>query len=304
MKKHINNFKNSFKYSVSIIASREFAFIYCLLGTIGQIAHTYYLMNNISSLDGGWKVTQAIMLSVFISSSLLYFTAISDNADTKESKRIHFAVTLFTIIEILINIYYYSRHLILERLNTQQELGNYIFDFIFAILISCLIPVTIKLYSSHIRAKEWLEEIDNEGKEDINESITNTEDFVTRSEFVELENDVDKLLEKEFSIEELVSEVLNSTKFNEYFSSTQSGDNSAVSIDINEVTKKVSELLPKPEAAKINQVEMEEIVSKILSTKMTDIDNQITDSFEKNSSLFLQQYKNKIQNVNKIASES
>ena len=157
MKNYIVSFKNAVKYAVSIIASREFAFIYCTIGTIAQISHTYFLINNISSLEGFYRTLQALMLSIFISSSLLYFTAISDNAETKESRKIHLAVTLFMVIEILINVYYYSRHLLIDRLGDLST--QIVFDFIFAVIISCLIPVTIKLYSSHIRAKEWLDEI-------------------------------------------------------------------------------------------------------------------------------------------------
>lgn len=174
MKNFIVNFKNFVKYSVSIIASREFAFIYCSIGTIAQISHTYFLINNISSLDGYFKILQALMLSVFISSSLLYFTAISDNENTKESRKIHMAVTLFTVIEILINIYYYSRHLLIDNLNNITI--NYIFDFIFAVIISCLIPVTIKLYSSHIRAKEWLAEIFSDEEISTNSGVISDEE--------------------------------------------------------------------------------------------------------------------------------
>ena len=82
------------------------------------------------------------MLSFFISSSLLYFVVIADNGESKESKRIRLSVNLFMIIEILINFYYYARHLIIDAEKVQ------IFDFIFATLVSCLIPVTIKLYAS------------------------------------------------------------------------------------------------------------------------------------------------------------
>ena len=174
MKKFILNFKQTVRFIVAIITSREFAFIYCLLGTIGQIAHTYFLTESISSLQGGWRTTQAVMLSIFISSSLLYFTAIADDAETKESRKIHLAVTLFTIIEILINIYYYSRHLIIDQ-ETYQ-----IFDFIFAVLISCLIPVTIKLYSSHIRAKEWILDIEHDKQAFVSSDI--------KMEFTDIDN--------------------------------------------------------------------------------------------------------------------
>ena len=140
---------------VSIFASREFAFVYCIIGTLSQTAHTYYLIESISSLTGILKILQAAGLSIFISSSLLFFTAIADNdEDSPDYRRIHLGVNLFMIIEIIINTYYYAAHLIIQ-LDT-ISLPDWI-NFIFALLVSCLIPVTIKLYAGIIKAKEWLE---------------------------------------------------------------------------------------------------------------------------------------------------
>lgn len=148
----IEKFKNLIRFIVSIFASREFAFVYCIIGTLAQTAHTYYLIESVSSLEGWGKIFQAIGLSIFISSSLLFFTAIADNDETnKDYRRIHLAVNLFMFIEIIINLYYYASHLIIKTDSIE------IFDFIFAILVSCLIPVTIKLYAGIIQAKEWFE---------------------------------------------------------------------------------------------------------------------------------------------------
>lgn len=154
----ITKFKTGIRFVVSIFASREMGFIYCLIGTLSQIAHTYFLVSNISSLDGWWRIAQALGISVFVSSSLLFFTAIATNEESKDSKRIHLAVNLFMIIEICINFYYYSRHLIIDAENIQ------IYDFVFGVLVSCLIPVTIKLYAGLIRAKDWLEEFTPDGE--------------------------------------------------------------------------------------------------------------------------------------------
>ena len=149
--KSIEKFKNLIRLIVSIFASREFAFVYCIIGTLSQTAHTYYLIESISSLDGWSKIFQAAGLSIFISSSLLFFTAIADNdKNSPDYRRIHLGVNLFMIIEIIINAYYYAAHLLLK---TNEP--NYI-DFVFAILVSCLIPVTIKLYAGIIKAKDWL----------------------------------------------------------------------------------------------------------------------------------------------------
>lgn len=152
--RHIENFKNLIRLIVSIFASREFAFVYCIIGTLSQTAHTYYLIESISSLTGWSKFLQAAGLSIFISSSLLFFTAIADNdEDSPDYRRIHLGVNLFMVIEIIINCYYYASHLLIK---TSEP--NWV-DFIFAILVSCLIPVTIKLYAGIIKAKEWLESL-------------------------------------------------------------------------------------------------------------------------------------------------
>jgi uncharacterized protein YnzC (UPF0291/DUF896 family) len=153
MRNWIKKFNSTVRFIVSIIASREFALIYCLLGTFTQIAHTYFLAESISSFVGFFKVFQATLLSTFISSSLLYFVSIADNNETRESRNIRIAVNVFMYIEILINLYYYTRHLIIDAPEMR------VFDFIFASVISTLIPVTIKLYASHIRAKEWFDDM-------------------------------------------------------------------------------------------------------------------------------------------------
>lgn len=148
----IEKFKNIIRLIVSIFASREFAFIYCIIGTLAQTAHTYYLVESISSLEGWSKIFQAAGLSIFISSSLLFFTAIADNDENSpDYNRIHLGVNLFMIIEIIINVYYYASHLLIKT-----PVPNWI-DFVFAVLVSCLIPITIKLYAGIIKAKEWLE---------------------------------------------------------------------------------------------------------------------------------------------------
>lgn len=147
--------KKFIRFLVTNFASREFAFIYCIIGTLAQTSHTYYLIESISSLSGWGKQLQAIGLSIFISSSLLFFTAIADaESESKEHKRIHFAVNLFMVIEILINSYYYVSHLLIK--------DSRVFDSIFALLVSCLIPVTIKLYAGVIQVRKWA--VDEESK--------------------------------------------------------------------------------------------------------------------------------------------
>lgn len=173
----ILGFKTIVKKTVAVFASREFAFLYCLLGTFGQISHCYYLIESISSFEGWFRTLQAVLLSAFISSSLMYFVSIADNdnPNIKERKRIMRAVNMFMYIEILMNLYYYANHLLILNEETR------IFDFIFGSLVSMLIPVTIKLYANSIKAKEWIAEfekhtsnnvLDNEQSDDNIGSMT------------------------------------------------------------------------------------------------------------------------------------
>lgn len=151
------SFKRFIKKFVTLFASREFAFVYCLLGTFGQVAHCYYLLNNVSSFDGWFKTFQAVLLSLFISSSLLYFVSIADkDEEEKEYKRIMSAVNLFMVIEILINIYYYARFLLMN------DKGVRIVDFLFATMVAVLIPITIKFYANSIKAKQWFKELEGD----------------------------------------------------------------------------------------------------------------------------------------------
>lgn len=283
MKEIIIKFKTLIKFSVSIFACREFGFVFCLIGTIGQIAHTYYLTNNISSLDGGWRIAQAVMLSIFISASLLYFVSIADNEQTKESKRIHLAVNIFMVIEILINFYYYSRHLLLDSEKVQ------IFDFVFAVLVSCLIPVTIKLYAGLIHAKDWLNEIEGLSENPINQKNIDLEDLK--------KNMLDELVRK--------IDLVLVDKINEAMGTIKAPETSEISEEkITEIIKPIVEQFQQElELSKSynNSSNIEENLSEkmeeFFNLKFTDIkdklNKEVIDIFDKNQKLFLNQFENK-----------
>lgn len=192
----IVKFKDFIKRCVTIVASREFAFIYCLLGTFGEVAHCYFLLDSVSSFNGFFKHFQAGVLSLFISSSLMYFVSISDSSDEEsEQKRIRRAVNLFMVMEILMNMYYYCQHLIIKA-ETMR-----VFDFIFGTIISCLIPVTIKLYSNSIKAKQWIQEIESRqtnDNENINQPNLSQEPGLSKSDVQEIVN---------ITVEEKIKEV-------------------------------------------------------------------------------------------------
>ena len=201
--------KKFIRFLVTNFASREFAFIYCIIGTLAQTSHTYYLIESISSLSGWGKQLQAIGLSVFISSSLLFFTAIADaESESKEHKRIHFAVNLFMVIEILINSYYYVSHLLIK--------DSRVFDSIFALLVSCLIPVTIKLYAGVIQVRKWAvdEELKTqriEGNDEVQQTTivpteSNVSDSIIKDDSRELAESLNDALDKVLETPEQLQE--------------------------------------------------------------------------------------------------
>ena len=208
--KGIVNFKDFIKKFIAVFASREFAFIYCLLGTFGQISHCYYLVYSISSFTGFFRVAQALLLSLFISSSLMYFVSIADSDDDpKEFKRVKRAINLFMYIEILMNMYYYCQHLIILTKPIR------VFDFLFSIVIAALIPITIKLYSNSIRAKAWIQEIESRTSEIKNQSNTpQIQDNIRKEQIIEtITSEFDKIKSSNKEvIEQIIDEKLKAFK--------------------------------------------------------------------------------------------
>lgn len=205
-------FKKLITKFIGVFVSREFAFIFALLGTCTQIFHNYYLAKSISSFEGFALIFQALILSTFISTSLLYFVAITDpEDDVKDYKRNLKAVNLFTFIEITINLYYYTRHLIIISEESR------IFDFLFAIIISIIIPLTIKLYAGSIKAKAWMKELSENEKveiQQINIDIPEVEKII-ESKLEKIESDLNDGLDEKLlnSVESYLILSDNNSKF-------------------------------------------------------------------------------------------
>ena len=149
---------------------------------------------------------QAIILSIFISSSLLYFVAIADKDEKDEYRKVEQSIIVFTIIEIIINIYYYTRHL-LDVWKDNLE-PNY-FDFVFACIIGILIPITIKMYSSHIKAKEWLKEFTQSINNDVNEINKLEASTITTEQLEVMSKRLDAALERDFGKPEIDLDKIN-----------------------------------------------------------------------------------------------
>jgi hypothetical protein len=288
MKKAILAIKQWIRFFVSVLTSREFAFCYCITGTVAQVSHTYFLVNSISSLEGGWRTVQATMLSIFISSSLLFFVAISDDEDSEAARRIHKAIVMFTFVEVVINVYYYARHIMIDPLvlGRQPNLVGY-FDFGFAMMISVMIPITIKLYASHIRAKDWIIDIEH-GK-----SALVSDD---------LKQDASDELPKKFWPEHNMDNERFPISL-ENMSPTFTPKWEPTDDEIDRVIKPLVEqfqleLVQLRESEPVVSDEMvAELVQKVLNDKMLHIDGQMTQAFERNSVKFLKQFENKVKNI-------
>lgn len=280
MKSFIERFKSFIRFIVTIFASREFGFMYCLLGTFAQVTHTYFLTESISSFSGGFRTFQAILLSAFISSSLLYFVAIADNTEGKESRRIHLAINIFAFIEIVINFYYYSRHLIIDSAQMQ------IFDFIFAILVSCLIPITIKLYGGLIKAREWMSEISNKKETEYKNNIEIKE--------VEIQNKEPEQQTEKF-VEELI-DLSDTPKIEEYKNSEDT--NVVKELYIQQqielaINKRINEFKELAENQEIPEESINTIIDKKFESIKDLLTEQILEKFETKQEIFMRQFTNK-----------
>lgn len=275
MKSFIERFKSFIRFIVTIFASREFGFMYCLLGTFAQVTHTYFLTESISSFSGGFRTFQAILLSAFISSSLLYFVAIADNTEGKESRRIHLAINIFAFIEIVINFYYYSRHLIIDSAQMQ------IFDFIFAILVSCLIPITIKLYGGLIKAREWMSEISTKKETEYKNNVETKEVEIQHKE---PEQQTEKFVEELIDLSDTPKIENNDSILKEQYIQQQ------IELAIN---KRINEFKELAENQEIPEESINTIIDKKFESIKDLLTEQILEKFETKQEIFMRQFTNK-----------
>jgi hypothetical protein len=273
-KKINDSFKKFIKSFVSIFASREFAFVYCLIGTFGQITHCYFLLYSVSSFTGWFRSLQAILLSVFISSSLLYFVSIADKDDEEhEYKCIIRAINMFMVIEIAINLYYYAQNLLIQ--STQLR----VFDFIFAIVISGLLPITIKLYANSIKAKEWLKEFD--------EPIETPKGLV-------VDDDYNKALKQtiESTARDISNEIFKKHKTDLLMEihKMKNDENSSYNFDRDGLNKYIEEQI----AQKIKEIPETDIDDEKIKQIKDSIMEAVDQKIKENMNMFLKQFDNKV----------
>lgn len=134
--------------------------LFCLIGVIVQGFHTYFIIDQGSSLPDNIKIWQSIMAALFFSFGLLYFLfkagkARSENNISDRERFIDY-VKWFTIFEIFVNEHYWARAKIylpyIERSNTdllwyQTALW---YDWSILAIFAMGIPLVLQAYARSI----------------------------------------------------------------------------------------------------------------------------------------------------------
>jgi hypothetical protein len=292
----MNKFKNIVKKYTVLLSSREFAALYATLGSLSQVAHTYYLVHSISSFGGGFKIFQAILLSAFISTSLLYFVLICDkDGDPKEYKRNIKTVNILVFIEILINMYYYCQKLIIH-----PEGDMRIFDFIFAALVSLFIPFLIKAFSNQVKAKQWVNEIENKSiinsdNTHIDKSIEKIQEQLNKFTSDEFINTIYKIIEEKINekADIIVKKMnINQPSIDDEFIKQKISviSKQLIKDELNDLVRsQVSVAVSDHVSKNLDAVEFENRYQSVIMKKIEDITHDKNDEFLKNIELKIQE---------------
>lgn len=136
------------------LASRESAAVFVLLGIISQFSHIFFITFEISSLEGYFKIIQAVIMSIFFSCGLAYFIlgGVKEGDESKENLRRKKLILAFTWVEAFINLAYWGNHIVYEP----YVAGNPInwFQMAMAIPFAILIPILLKAYGFSILVYE------------------------------------------------------------------------------------------------------------------------------------------------------
>lgn len=182
------------------VASRESASIFVLLGIISQFAHVYFMTYQLSSLDGYWRILQAIVMSIFFSCGLAYFIlgGVKEGDESSENLRRKKLILVFTWVEIFINLMYWGNHLLWTPYAEGAKIDW--FSFATAIPFAVLIPILLKAYGFSINVYEpsieepedtQEEPVRNEAQEQEIETLNNTISDL-QAKFDTLANKVEK----------------------------------------------------------------------------------------------------------------
>lgn len=149
MKKTVK-FINEF---VLAIASLRAGFVFATLGTIAQTFHTYFIAYDFSSFTGVGQIIQAVIVSLFLSGGLLFYTVRTGNAEGYDEKsKYNKIATSFMVFETFINLYYWGDKIVFTPWLTSETIEWY--RLIIAVPFSIAIPVILKSYAGEISIKE------------------------------------------------------------------------------------------------------------------------------------------------------
>jgi len=140
----------------------------CLIGTLVQSFHTYSIVYYSSQLEMEWmKHLQAILAGFFFSLGLVMYTFRAGSISTKkpdgttdyENKRLQdrykYYARGFAVFEIFVNIHYWTRYFIIDKLSKNIELTimDY-YDWSIALIYSFFLPFFIASYAGHIKVPD------------------------------------------------------------------------------------------------------------------------------------------------------
>ena len=138
------------------LGSREAGFIFAIFGVLSQTVHTWFITVELSSLDGWLRFVQAGIMSIFLNGALLYFILKGTSDDPAVAKRYRTLVNWFAVLEMGINLYYWSYKYMIEPW-PEINWGRMIIAIPFAILL----PIVLASYSYEVRVDDYSDNDDD-----------------------------------------------------------------------------------------------------------------------------------------------
>jgi cellulose synthase/poly-beta-1,6-N-acetylglucosamine synthase-like glycosyltransferase len=141
------------KKAMNMLASSEAGFVFAVLGTVSQTAHTWFIAIEFSSFTGITAVLQAAFLSLFLSGGLLFYIIRTGSA-VGEVQKMHYnrIANAFMAMEIFINLYYWMQRLVFVPWFVDNDYGGVLwYKLIIAVPFAILIPVILKTYGGEIK---------------------------------------------------------------------------------------------------------------------------------------------------------
>ncbi len=155
------------------IASIRAGFILAVTGAIAQTFHTYFIGFAFSSFSGVAQVIQAVIVAIFFSGGLLFYTVRSGNAENYSDKeRYNNIATYFMVFEIFINLYYWLDKIIFQPIFIFHQPWSdvLLYKLIIAIPFSIAIPVILKQYAGEINIREILASVNGGANDAANDA--------------------------------------------------------------------------------------------------------------------------------------